>query len=357
MLGLAEESRTLALAVRSFYPDVLEAEVKDLMRYSDYVAVSTYPYMMENNRYIGPDGRLDFDYFDRAFAIARELGKPVVFEQTGYISEDLFVTDRGVTLPGSDARQADYLKLVLDVAHTEPVDFVINFVVGDYGTNYGLFPSVLTWSHIGLFREDGSAKPALAIWDSYREPGGGTVTGPPAPAPSANPAFDSFAASVAAAAGTGVLAPIGSVEAPPAPELFVRWQQFASLLPAFQPPSSDDPTAPFGFPDPYTAAASATLARRQLFLPYLETLFLDYQQTGTYALRLISASGPPTFMLGDWVLVAPVVEEGASTRQIALPAGSSWIDWYTGQVHAGGQTIVVDAPLDRMPLFIRSFNQ
>ncbi|MDQ3148572.1 MAG: glycoside hydrolase family 97 catalytic domain-containing protein [Chloroflexota bacterium] len=348
MLGLAEESRTLALTVRNSYPNVLEAEVKDLMRHSDYVAVSTYPFMMENNRYIGPGGRVDFDYFDRAVAIARELDKPMVFEQTGYISENLYVANRGVTLPGSEALQDDYLKLVLGVAHTENVDFAMNFVVGDYGKNYGELPTVLTWAHTGLFREDGSAKPALATWDAYRVEAGGTPVPPDPP-----PALEGLARLFADAARTGVPAGIESVETPPSPELFVRWQQFASLLPGFQLPPGSDPTSPWGFADPYAAAARATLIRREQFLPYLEPLLRAYDETGVFALRLLPPAGAPTFMLGDWVLVAPVVEPGASTRTLTLPADTGWTDWYSGQQYAPGQTIVVDAPLDRMPLFVR----
>ncbi len=70
-------------------------------------------------------------------------------------------------------------------------------------------------------------------------------------------------------------------------------------------------------------------------------------------LHAVPSTGSPLFMVGDWVLVAPVVEQGAVTRSVDLPAGASWRDWYTGQLWPGGQTIVADAPLERMPLFIK----
>ena len=126
------------------------------------------------------------------------------------------------------------------------------------------------------------------------------------------------------------------------------------MLPAFQPPPASDPTAPWAFADPYRAAAAATLTRRQLFLSYLQPLFDSYQSSGVFALHPLSLDGqPPLFLLGDWVLVAPVIEAGATTRDVALPPGSAWRNWDTGQVSNGGQTIVVDAPLERMPLFIK----
>jgi alpha-glucosidase len=344
LLGLAEESRALALQLRDSYPNVLEAEVRDLLRYSDYVAISSYPFMMENNRYIGPDNKMDFDYFDRAFAIARDLGKPVVFEQTGYITQDLMVSDRGVIVPGSDQRQQDYLDLVLGVAHTENnVDFVVNFTSGDYGTNYGSFPSTLTWAYIGLYREDGSPKPALALWDAYRAE---VNTQPSA-------GFDALKAGIRSDLTAGGLTPPWSDGESPAPELFLRWQQAASLLPLFTPPGGN-PTAPFSFAESYTAAARATLALRERLMPYLLPLFEDFQKTGISPLHLLSTEGSPAFTIGDWLLVAPMTDEGATTRQVTFPDGSEWLDWNTHQVYAGGETAVIEAPLARLPLFVRA---
>src|SRR5260221_13074366 len=137
MLGLTSESRALADQLRASYPTVLESEVKSLLQASDLVAISSYPYMIEKNRYIGPDGRLDADYYDRAYASAQQVGKPIVFEQTGYISQDLFVADRGVTLPGSEDRQNNFISFVLHEAHVHNAGFLVNFVAIDYGTTYG----------------------------------------------------------------------------------------------------------------------------------------------------------------------------------------------------------------------------
>ena len=58
-------------------------------------------------------------------------------------------------------------------------------------------------------------------------------------------------------------------------------------------------------------------------------------------------------MLGPDVLVAPVVEPGVMERDVRLPAGADWRDGWTGEVHAGGQTVTVPAPLDRPRFFVR----
>jgi Glycosyl hydrolases family 31 len=58
------------------------------------------------------------------------------------------------------------------------------------------------------------------------------------------------------------------------------------------------------------------------------------------------------FMLGDEVLMAPVLDAGAK-RTIELPRGN-WTDLRTNQEYRGNQTIEVDAPLGRMPMFVRN---
>jgi alpha-glucosidase (family GH31 glycosyl hydrolase) len=56
------------------------------------------------------------------------------------------------------------------------------------------------------------------------------------------------------------------------------------------------------------------------------------------------------FVLGDTMIVAPVIEKGARSRSVVLPEGEWKAD--DGKIHKGGQTIVVEAPLKRLPYFI-----
>jgi alpha-D-xyloside xylohydrolase len=60
------------------------------------------------------------------------------------------------------------------------------------------------------------------------------------------------------------------------------------------------------------------------------------------------------YMFGPAFLVNPVAEYGARTREVYLPAGADWYDFYTGERHPGGATIAADAPLSRMPLFVKA---
>src|SRR5207302_831115 len=59
------------------------------------------------------------------------------------------------------------------------------------------------------------------------------------------------------------------------------------------------------------------------------------------------------FMFGPAFLVNPATEAGATTRRLYLPQ-SRWYDFWTGSAIAGGRTLEADAPLERLPLYIRA---
>jgi alpha-glucosidase (family GH31 glycosyl hydrolase) len=59
-------------------------------------------------------------------------------------------------------------------------------------------------------------------------------------------------------------------------------------------------------------------------------------------------------MFGPAFLVAPVTEQGATTKRVYLPAGTDWYDYWTHKRFQGGQTVTADAPIDKMPLFVRA---
>jgi alpha-D-xyloside xylohydrolase len=59
------------------------------------------------------------------------------------------------------------------------------------------------------------------------------------------------------------------------------------------------------------------------------------------------------FLLGDDLLVAPVVTEGAVEREVYLPAGADWRDAWTGSPLPGGQWITAPAPREIIPVYVR----
>lgn len=152
----------------------------------------------------------------------------------------------------------------------------------------------------------------------------------------------------------------------PEAELFVRWVQNGVMHPRFTIHSwNDDQTVnePWMYSSVTPAIRSAIETRYRL-LPYFYTLlwqahaddepmlrptFLDHEHDAK------TFEECDDFMLGRDLLVASVVEEGQREREVWLPEnGAGWYDYYTGQWYSGGQSIVVDAPLERLPLLVRA---
>lgn len=81
--------------------------------------------------------------------------------------------------------------------------------------------------------------------------------------------------------------------------------------------------------------------------PIMRHLFLDYpDDPHTYTLD-------DQYLLGDALLVCPVVTPGASDRSCYLPAGD-WVDFWTGEMYRGAGYVTLPAPLERIPLLVRA---
>ena len=83
-------------------------------------------------------------------------------------------------------------------------------------------------------------------------------------------------------------------------------------------------------------------------IPPMRPLFFDFPRDEA------CASIDDEFLFGPDLLVAPVLTEGARSREVYLPTGTSWIDAWSGQNFEGGQHLVAEAPLARIPLYLRA---
>lgn len=96
-------------------------------------------------------------------------------------------------------------------------------------------------------------------------------------------------------------------------------------------------------------------------MPYIYSLAFWTEQTGAPFMRALwmdfsdgkSALTGDEFMFGPALLVAPVTEQGAVSREVYLPEGTKWYDFWTDEKLDGGQTITVDAPIEKLPLFVK----
>jgi len=137
------------------------------------------------------------------------------------------------------------------------------------------------------------------------------------------------------------------------------------LLPRFSIHSwNDDGSA--NEPWMYAAAVPtvrALLGLRHRLTPYLKECLRRYSDDYAPTVRPLFLTFPDdpacwveqdVFMLGEQLLAAPAVDEGAETVDVVLPRGADWEDYWTGGRHAGGETVRLACPLDRPPMLLRA---
>lgn len=156
---------------------------------------------------------------------------------------------------------------------------------------------------------------------------------------------------------------VGGFRGEPGSELFLRWTQLGSLLPFFRTHSarSAPERNPWSYGEPTTALVREAIERRYQLLPYLYTQAARAAAVGTPMVRPMFFAQPDNlslreiddqFMLGDDLLVAPILRKGVTVRTVRLPAGD-WYHYGTGVSQAGDQQLTVAAGLE-MPLFARA---
>lgn len=157
----------------------------------------------------------------------------------------------------------------------------------------------------------------------------------------------------------------GYLHASPTKECFLRWVQHTAFSPAMQVgTNANDLPWKFGpndVLDPEIVDIYRIYARLHLRLfPYLWSALQDVQTSGRAIQRPFGLAFPEmgihpndVYLLGNDILVAPVVDEGATSKTLLLPPGE-WIDWWTGERHLGEEEITRDAPLDTLPVFVRA---
>jgi len=149
----------------------------------------------------------------------------------------------------------------------------------------------------------------------------------------------------------------------PTPELFVRWMQLAVFHPFFRTHSSGDhgEQEPWSFGEDALKIVRKYIELRYTLLPYIYTAFHQYVNEFTPMLKPISMFDQTDqdtlyrvdeFLMGDHILVCPVLEPNAKSRYVYLPKGK-WYNYWTNKVFDGGKEILADAPLEEIPLYIR----
>ena len=161
-------------------------------------------------------------------------------------------------------------------------------------------------------------------------------------------------------------------------ELYVRWAQYASFLPMMRSHGTGTPREIWHFGEPGTAfhdAIEKAIRLRYHLLPYMYALMARTWQEGAPMLRIPALvysqdaalrQVNDQMLLGDCLLVKPVtrpmlygpkstpIENADDRESVVLPAGHVWYSLHSAEGFSGGRAVTVHAPLDEIPIFVRS---
>ena len=149
-------------------------------------------------------------------------------------------------------------------------------------------------------------------------------------------------------------------------ELLVRWFEWSTFCPILRIHGWESRTEMWN----YGKSTMALLRRFDIFryrmLPYIYSVAWNVTHNGASIMQPLmmvfpndrkAAAASHEYMFGPDFLVAPVLQPmvgGQGHTSVYLPAGVTWINFWTGKIVVGGQTVSVKNPLSQMPLFVRA---
>ncbi|HEX3876715.1 MAG TPA: TIM-barrel domain-containing protein [Bryobacteraceae bacterium] len=147
------------------------------------------------------------------------------------------------------------------------------------------------------------------------------------------------------------------------PELYTRWFEYGAFVPIFRSHGSRLTNEIWSYGKAAQPILEKYLKLRYQLMPYIYSLAHLTNETGAPYMRALFMDFPKDplvatigdeYMFGPAFLVAPVTEQGATSRKVYLPAGTDWYNYWTKQRIQGGQTITAEAPIDTLPLFVKA---
>ncbi len=146
-------------------------------------------------------------------------------------------------------------------------------------------------------------------------------------------------------------------------ELLERWMEFSCFTPVMRTHEGNRPDSNVQLysNEKMISAAAKWSSIHTMLLPYMKECVRINAEKGIPVMRPLFFAEPEndelydrdlfTYMLGEDVIVAPVVEESADTRRVLLPKGE-WIHLWSGEEYTGGEHII-SAPMGKPPVFFR----
>ncbi|MFA9390336.1 MAG: TIM-barrel domain-containing protein [Prolixibacteraceae bacterium] len=146
-------------------------------------------------------------------------------------------------------------------------------------------------------------------------------------------------------------------------ELLTRWFQWGTFNPIFRVHGYMSETEPWKFGETVEGNMRKMLDLRYQLLPYIYSEAWQVTENGSTMMRPMvmdfvedsKAVGQAyQYLFGKSILVAPITEAGINEWNVYLPNANKWYDLWSGKVFDGGQTIMAEASLDKIPLFVKA---
>ena len=147
------------------------------------------------------------------------------------------------------------------------------------------------------------------------------------------------------------------------PELFTRWFQYGTFLPTLRIHGDRKHTEIWEFGHEAEAILADYDRMRYQLIPYLYSSAKTTYDTGAPFMRALWMDFPndpkvsnigTEYMFGPAFLVAPVTKQGQTEKDVYLPAGTDWYNYWTNEKLSGGQTVTVAAPINQIPVFVKA---
>ena len=149
-------------------------------------------------------------------------------------------------------------------------------------------------------------------------------------------------------------------------ELNTRWYQFGTFVPLYRAHGQYPYREVFHIAPENHKAYKSIVAYNKLryrLMPYIYSLaghvyFDDYTMMRALVMDFADDKKVENiddqYLFGPSLMVCPVYEYRARSREVYLPKGNNWYNAYNGTMFKGGQTIIADAPFEQMPLFVKA---
>jgi alpha-D-xyloside xylohydrolase len=145
-------------------------------------------------------------------------------------------------------------------------------------------------------------------------------------------------------------------------ELLIRWFEFGAFCPILRVHGFHSATEMWNYGPEVEKVLREYDTLRYRLLPYVYSEAWNVTHQGGTMMRALPLQFPnepgvreiqDQFMFGPSLLINPVVEKGATEREVWLPSSAGWVDFWTGKRWQGGESVKADAPLARIPIYVK----